>query len=335
MRNFLLSGFILSASFAGAQDVHFSQFYMNPVYLNPALTGSFDGQWRFSYNQRQQWRSVSKGPYNTIGISAENKQGLLLPNLYHAINIFHDNAGDGNYRTTEVGLTTAYHLKLGADSIHSITPGISLQFNHRFIDFSKFSFDNQFNGYYYDESLPNFEVPEASSRANFNCAAGLLYSYKPSAKKMISIGAGVFNITQAKQSFYGDDGIRRDVRFLFNARALWPIKEKWDIQPAIMSQFQGKFMEVIFGTNVRYTWKERRDEYIAPYAGIYFRNKDAFYVVAGAYYNNWIAGVSYDFNVSQLFPASHLRGGIEFSLQYILSIYKPRVIQYRICPDYL
>jgi hypothetical protein len=32
---------------AGAQDPHFSQFYMTPLYLNPALTGAFDGNYRF------------------------------------------------------------------------------------------------------------------------------------------------------------------------------------------------------------------------------------------------------------------------------------------------
>ena len=307
---------------------------MNPLYLNPALTGDFDGQWRFNLNQRSQWRSVSR-PYNTVAISADNREGLLLPGMYHGLNFMHDVAGDGNYRTTEIGLSTAYQLYLGADSVHSFTPAVHLAFNHRTIDFSKLSFDNQFNGYYYDPSLPTNEVFGTNSRAGFNVSVGGIYSWKPDEKKEVVVGAGLFNIPQIKQSFYGDDGIKRDRRVLVHARATLPLKEKWDLQPALFGQFQGKYTELVLGTNIRYTLKERRNDYFAPYAGIYFRNKDGIYIVAGAYYNDWIVGVSYDVNTSDLTPASRVRGGLEFSVQYILRLFKPKVIQYRVCPDYL
>ena len=327
-------GIIVSALWSKAQDIHFSQFYMNPVYLNPALTGNFDGEWRFALNQRSQWRSVSR-PYNTVGISAENKQGLLLPGLYHGINIFHDAAGDGNYRTIEVSLSTAYQMYLDKDSVHSITPGINISLNYRSIDFSKLNFDNQYNGYYFDPSLPQNETFTTSSHAGFNLSVGALYTYHPEKRKKITLGVGLFNIPQIKQSFYGDDGIRRDRRFMVHGRGTFKLKEKIDVQPAFFAQFQGKFKEVVFGTNVRYIMTDKKGEYIAPYAGIYFRNKDAVNITGGLYYNNWIAGISYDFNVSQLAPASHVRGGLEFAVQYILHLFKPKVIQYRVCPDYL
>ena len=130
---------------------------MNPIYLNPALTGDFDGTMRFTGNQRSQWRSVSR-PYNTIGISAESREEFILPSMYHAVNLFHDVAGDGNYRTTEFNLTTSYRFYLDNDSTHAITPALQLGVNHRNIDFSKLNFDNQFNGYYYDPTLPTGEL---------------------------------------------------------------------------------------------------------------------------------------------------------------------------------
>ena len=43
---------------ASAQDPHFSMFYMAPMYLNPALTGAFDGNYRASALFRGQWGSV-------------------------------------------------------------------------------------------------------------------------------------------------------------------------------------------------------------------------------------------------------------------------------------
>ena len=38
-----------------AQDIHFSQWYNNPLFSNPALTADFDGDYRITANQREQW----------------------------------------------------------------------------------------------------------------------------------------------------------------------------------------------------------------------------------------------------------------------------------------
>ena len=66
-----------------------------------------------------------------------------------------------------------------------------------------------------------------------------------------------------------------------------------------------------------------------------YRGGDAVNWIAGLYYNNWIAGGSYDLNFSELTVASFARGGLEFQLQYILKLFKPKVVQYRVCPDYM
>lgn len=327
--------FFLLLSFSGsAQDVHFSQFYMNPVYMNPALTGNFEGDWRFSANQRSQWRSVSR-PFNTIALSAENKEELLLPGLYHGINLFHDAAGDGNFRTIEMNVSTAFDIPLDLDSAHTITPAVQIGFNHRRIDFTQLNFDNQFNGFYYDPDLPTMETFETASRTGLSLSLGVAYKWQIEPRKKIVAGLGWFNIPQAKQSFYGNELIERDRRVSFHAKGVYDLNFEWDLQPGLFMQFQGTYREIVFGSNVRYIYKDKKGEYIAPYAGLWFRNRDAIYAVVGAYYNNWIAGVSYDVNLSQLAPASNVRGGIEFSLQYMLHVFKPSNIQHRICPDYL
>ncbi len=317
-----------------SQDIHFSQFYMNPVFLNPALTGNFDGDYRFSGISRTQWKSVSR-PYNTIGVAAESKEGWILPSMYHGFNFFHDVAGDGNYRTIELSLSTAYQWYLNNDSTHSITPGFQIGFNHRNIDFSNFNFDNQFNGFYYDPTLPTFENGTNLKRTGLLFNVGAMYKFKPEKRKEIVAGIGWFNLPQNKQSFYGDDLIKRDKRLSIHAKGVYDLNFEWDLQPGIFLQFQGKYKEIILGSNIRYVIKDKKGEYIAPYAGVWYRNMDAAYLVAGIYYNNWVAGLSYDVNFSKLVPASNIRGGLEFSVQYVLHLFKPKDITHRICPDYL
>ncbi|MFN5148175.1 MAG: type IX secretion system membrane protein PorP/SprF, partial [Flavobacteriia bacterium] len=52
---------------ANAQDPTFTQFYANPLYLNPALAGSY-GCSRFALNYRNEWPALS-GNYVTYSAS--------------------------------------------------------------------------------------------------------------------------------------------------------------------------------------------------------------------------------------------------------------------------
>src|ERR1044071_8657006 len=45
---------------AGAQDPNFSQFFVSPLTLNPAMTGKFNGDFRIAGNYRDQWPAISK-----------------------------------------------------------------------------------------------------------------------------------------------------------------------------------------------------------------------------------------------------------------------------------
>src|SRR6187549_4151832 len=42
------------------QDPNFSQFFVSPLTLNPALTGKFNGDFRIAGNYRDQWPAISK-----------------------------------------------------------------------------------------------------------------------------------------------------------------------------------------------------------------------------------------------------------------------------------
>lgn len=65
------TAFLLFVLSAEAQvDPHFTQYYVHPAWLNPALTGAFDGDYRASAIYRNQWSNVS-GPFSTVGAALE------------------------------------------------------------------------------------------------------------------------------------------------------------------------------------------------------------------------------------------------------------------------
>jgi Type IX secretion system membrane protein PorP/SprF len=51
-------------------DPHFSQYYIYPQWLNPALTGVMDGDYRVAGIYRSQWANIDNG-FSTIGVAAE------------------------------------------------------------------------------------------------------------------------------------------------------------------------------------------------------------------------------------------------------------------------
>lgn len=333
-RLFLTISAIMALFIASGQDIHFSQFERAPTNLNPALTGNYEGQWRFSANQRSQWRSVSRA-FNTFGFGAESKEEKLVKNAYHGVNYMNDVAGDGDYRTHDFNITNAYKLFLGKDSTKTLTAGFQLGINHKAIDFNAFQYDAQFDGFKYDANLPTNEVFVNERYTNVNVGLGFLYTQVVNAKLSIEAGAGAFNLWRQNQGFFGDPPIIRDRRITFHANAIYQIDNDWYLMPGVLFQNQGVYRELVIGSNVRYIQEDKRDSYVAPYGGLWLRSNDAINIVAGLYYNNWIAGVSYDVNISELTPASNVRGGLEFSFQYILNIFKPDLKQYRLCPDYL
>src|SRR6186713_842597 len=98
-------------------DPHFTQYYVYPSWLNPALTGSFDGDYRVSGIYRNQWGNISK-PFSTIGLGAEF---VTDKNVNVGVNLLRQTAGDGGYYYTTGYANLAYTgVRFGTAENHRI-----------------------------------------------------------------------------------------------------------------------------------------------------------------------------------------------------------------------
>ena len=77
-----------------AQDPQFSQFYANPLYLNPALAGATECA-RINLNYRNQWPSLTKA---FITYSMTYDQNLSSINSGFGLIAMNDRQGDGARR---------------------------------------------------------------------------------------------------------------------------------------------------------------------------------------------------------------------------------------------
>ncbi len=314
---------------ARSQDIHWSQFNDNQLFQNPGHAGHFDGDFRFIGNFRDQWRSVTV-PFNTLALSADAK----FKNVGIGISMFNDQAGDGKFRTVEMQGNISYAIKITRDSSHVIRPGINFGMNHRQINWDALYFDSQYNGYVFDPGAPTFENYQSSRKTNMSLGAGIVYEWFKDPRFKVLAGVGAFNLNRPNQGFY-DLEIPREIRVNGFVKSTFQLNDKWDIIPSAQYSAQGVYRELVIGGSGKYYLNRKKDVYSALYGGIWYRNADAAFLSFGYDYQDLFVGISYDINFSKLVPASHMRGGIEFAVRYIIRKFKPKRIIHRICPDYI
>jgi type IX secretion system PorP/SprF family membrane protein len=316
-----------------AQDIHFSQYDQSPFNINPALTGAFDGAYRFIGNQRSQWRSVTV-PYRTTGLAvdARNPQGLPV---HGGLSLFHDQAGDSRLRRTSLNLSSAVEVPLNGDRNTLVTIGAALGFTSMQMDYSQLTYDSQWNGLVYDPSIGSGESFARDGRAYMNAHLGAAFMKKWEGGRRLNAGMGLFNLSAPKQSFFDEGFVRLGQRVNIHATWIEPINAEWEIRPSMLFMSQGAYREWDIGGTAHYILSSQPFMFRAIYGGVFMRTRDAGFLVAGMRYDEWNVGLSYDINTSDLRPASAGRGGFELSVIYIIPPKPTARLLRKVCPDYI
>ena len=126
---------LLIVGSAKAQDAYFSQFYANPVLLNPALAGS-EGKARFIVAHRKQWTNISS--YSTSSFSYDMPIGQTSGMAFQATN---DIQMEGVIKQATAGLTFSHKLIL--DRNNMIGFGINANYYQKRFDWSTLVFEDQ------------------------------------------------------------------------------------------------------------------------------------------------------------------------------------------------
>ena len=126
------------------QDPHFSQFYANRVYLNPAFTG-LDSDFAFNLNYRDQWfgipdATLTPDSYRTFNLAGEVR---IIENIGLAASVLYDAAGDAPFET--IGFSTAFNgiLELDKKKETSISLGVQVGFLQQRLTSNHLIYSNQ------------------------------------------------------------------------------------------------------------------------------------------------------------------------------------------------
>ena len=92
------------------QDFHFSQFYASPLTLNPALTGRFDGNMRFTGIYRTQWSGINTNTYLYQTPSASAEVNFFNNKASLGVLFLNDQTNDKTFNTLLGGLSFSYKI---------------------------------------------------------------------------------------------------------------------------------------------------------------------------------------------------------------------------------
>lgn len=312
---FLWCGFLPLLSVA--QDIHFSQYFANPLYLNPALTGSFFGTFRATALYRNQAFTISNNPYVTFSGSfdmAPFRKKMRYDVLGLGLLVYNDRAGDGLLTTTSAQLSAAYAKTLDAFKKYSIGIGIQGGIINKRIDFSRLTFESQWNGDDgFDNSLSNGENPVGNSILMPELTIGIVWKAYFSKNVNAYAGGSLGHVMQPKQSFLNDADSRLSRRYIIHAATDFRIGKHAALTPALMLKAQNTAQQLNVGAAFSYDI----NDITSIYFGTWYRLKDALIPMVAFEIAGFRAGLSYDANISQLRPASRGHGAVELSLVYI------------------
>lgn len=313
-----------------AQDIHFSQFYLSPLNLNPAMTGVMNCNVRLVANYRNQWASVLKSnAFNTYSVSYDQRVPVGRYDYFGIGGTFWgDRAGSLSFETLQGRLSASYAKKMGGyrGQAHYLSLGADIGVSQRSVDFLAARYGNQHGGGgNFDETLPNFED---FTRDNFlfaDVSAGLMWFTVFDENNNFYIGGAYSHINQPNQSFELDQFEELFSKFTVHAGGEFMLTDKFGLVPGIVYFKQGPSFEVNGGTSLKFLLGKSRTNNQAFQLGAWMRfsnhfadatTTDALILSTRFDYDQFSIGFSYDINVSTLREASNSNGSFEFAMVY-------------------
>ncbi len=278
-----------------AQQVPFSsQYYSDPLVLNPAYTGN--NQRTSAYlTHRSQWTSIKGAPqtsFLTIDGPVEDKNiGLGMKFYTYSTDIISQ---------TGAALTYSYRIKISEDQ--KVVFGLAMGILDNKIDYAKAIMRDKDDPYL---------LQQQQSKAVFNTDFGLLYSIKK-----LEIGFSVPQILANKMNYSSING---DPRLFDLARHYQgSIKYVVDVvKDKGITLFPLVYVRSVSGAPLQYDFNTVLDWKKIGWIGFTYHSSYALAVSGGVRFKNLCLGYAYDIGISNI--KTYTGSSTEFLLGYVFT----------------
>lgn len=301
VRTGILICFVTISFLIKAQDPVFSQFYHNPLGINPGFAGNTSAP-LFHLNYRNQWPGFGNA-YSTYAFSYSQFFNSINSGL--GVQLLHDQAGDGILQTTNLTFSYSYRVKIRKG--YYIKGGMEAGFGSLFLDWNRFTFGDAIDPRIGPISpggipFPTAEVaPDQNNLRYFDLGAGVLIynEHYYAGISLQHVNAADLTFLESSREFSGESNLPTRLNITAGYQFLYKKgnknREPSFITPNVLYTRQAGFSQITGGANINY------DKIIG---GLWYRhsgqNPDAFIALFGYKMDFFKFCYSYDYTISDL-----------------------------------
>lgn len=302
----IISLMIESAIGIQAQDVYFSQFFMNPVFMNPAYAGTMKVP-RSGVQYRNQWPGMNKA-YTTYFASFDT----YLPKISSGIGflLYNDVQGDGLY--TESSFKVAYSKEIRINQNWTMYGSLTAGAHLNSLNFNRLIFADGLDPIY-GQNQPTAEtVPDNNNRIFPDFGAGLLIF-----NDKYFFGIAGDHLHEPDQSIYSgySQVLHRKYTMHLEINMPWyrigHLRKFCTFNPNFILQAQGTEQNITYGL-----YANRKGFSLGLWNRLTTRKSADCIVMAGYVGKQMKTAITYDLNLKGIGLRSH--GSVEISVSYLL-----------------
>lgn len=335
LKLYLIAFSILIINNLYSQDLHFTQYFLSPLQLNPANTGDFFGSIRLGGIYRgQNFTPNNIGNYRTPLIYGDAPlKGLRRKDwIGLGVTFYQDQAGVVSVTNSGIFGSAAYHFAVTKDAKTVLSAGLMAGYAQLKIgDRDKLQFADAIKSGAASTDLNSINTQTVR---DLDVSAGLTFKTPLNNAMNMTLGFAVRHINRPRKlSLVTSGTTRKKLNYSFNGAFDLILNDKLTITPQFMFQTTAKQREVMVQAISSY--KLKKDNPLRVQAGLGYRLGDAAQILLGADWGNLRAGIAYDIRVSSQRNIDGGNGAFELGAAYIFKIYKnPKVDPVIFCPRF-
>ena len=322
---FLAALFVLPLT---AQDIHWTQYELAPLQLNPARSGNFYGTARVTGIARTQSNSIANTGFFTyaFGVDAPIIKGLRENDWVGVgLSFATDKAGQLEMGIKSQAFSGSYHYAMNKKATSYFTLGVQIESYGRKIGNSEAA---EFR------SGTTESITEATDfKSATGYAAGVEFRSQMNKRTSFRIGGKFSRIGKVKVNLAPSPTYEVPNRITLHTDLEYQTGPRTKIIPSILFESYGSASAFVFQTKGKYLLDGEKK--IDLTGGLGYRFGDALQVLVGLGLGDIEVGIGYDLPVSGQAPEAVPLGGLELGVSYIMKIYKePEVDPVIFCPRF-
>jgi len=289
-----------------AQDPYFSQYFLNPVYMNPSYTGTMKVP-RAGVQYRNQWPGMDKA-YTTYFASFDT----YLPKISSGVGMlmYNDVQGDGIYTETSFRFLYSKEIKLSETWLMygSLTAGAQINS----LNFNRLVFFDGLDPIFGLNKPTNEAFPDENRKLFPDFSSGILIF-----NDKYFFGFAADHLAEPNQSLYSDYKYKLNRKYTMHFELSVPwyktghLRKYFTFTPNVILQSQGNEQNMTYGV-----YANRKGLSLGMWNRITTQKSSDVIFMAGFVGKQLKSAITYDLNVRGIGLRSH--GSVEISISYLL-----------------